>query len=220
MSGAASERGVRSGYVPLARGVGTSLRRYRRFVGLAKWLLVAVAMALVIAVLAWPGAFSNRDGFRISFAELENADGSLTMTNPRFTGTDDADRPFTITATKATHDEADQNRITLHALQADVTMRNGAWLSMTAERGVYDRTRQTLRLDGPIDLFSDLGYEFHGTGANVDLGAGRAVTDQPVQRQGRWGPVRAAGLRFSDRGQTLLFQGEVRTTLRPQRTGS
>ncbi len=208
------------GYAPRTGAVGANLRRYGRFVGLAKWLLLAVAMLLVAVVLAWPGAFTNRGGFQLGFASLENVDGSLTMLNPRYTGTDDAGRPFVITAASAQQDELDQQRVTMHTLQADVTMTDGMWLSLSAESGLYDRTHQTLRLDGPIDIFSDRGYEFHGTGANVDLAAGIAVTDQPVQGHGPFGELRADRMTVKQRGQYLLFEGDVRTKLLPRKDRS
>ncbi|MEQ9643605.1 MAG: LPS export ABC transporter periplasmic protein LptC [Alphaproteobacteria bacterium] len=211
------------GYAPragAAGAAGANLRRYGRFVGLAKWLLLAIAMLVVLAVLAWPGAFTNRGGFQLGFASLENVDGSLTMVSPRYTGTDNAGRPFVITAESAQQDELDQQRVTMHTLQADVTMTDGTWLSLSAEKGLYDRTRQTLRLDGPIDIFSDRGYEFHGTGAEMDLAAGVAVTTQPVQGHGPFGALRANRMTVKERGQYLLFEGDVRTTLLPRKDRS
>lgn len=211
----------RHAYIPRVAPVGDGLRRYGRFVGLAKWLLLAVAVLVVAAVLSWPGTFTGRAGFQLDFANLKGVvDGSLTMVNPRYSGTDKRGRPYVVTATSAKQDEQDQRRVTMHALQADLTMTDGTWLSLTAERGVYDQTRQTLRLDGPIDVFSDRGYEFHGIGAEVDLAAGTAVTSQPVQGHGPFGQLRANRLTVREQGQYLLFEGEVRTRLLPRKEQS
>jgi lipopolysaccharide export system protein LptC len=197
------------------------VRRYGRFVGLAKWLLLAVAMVVVVVVLSWPGSFTGRAGFQIDFANLPGVvDGSLTMLNPRYSGTDKSGRPYTVTAETARQDEQDQRRVTMQTLQADLTMTDGTWLSLTAERGVYDQTRQTLRLDGPIDVFSDRGYEFHGIGAEVDLATGTAVTNQPVHGHGPFGNLRANRMTAREQGQYLLFEGDVRTRLLPRRGAS
>jgi lipopolysaccharide export system protein LptC len=211
----------RHAYVPRAATVGAGLRRYGRFVGLAKWLLLAVAMVLVLAVLSWPGTFTGREGFQLDFANLPGVvDGRLVMLNPRYSGSDDAGRPYVITAEQAEQDEQDQGRVTMRLLQADMTMSDGTWLSLSAEKGIYDQSAQSLTLEGPIDVYSDRGYEFHGTGAAVDLAAGRAVTDQPVQGHGPFGALRADRMTVSERGQVLLFEGKVRTRLLSQKDES
>ena len=211
----------RHGYVPRAATVGAGLRRYGRFVGLAKWLLLAVAMLVVLVVLSWPGNFTDRGGFQLDFANLPGVvDGSLTMMSPRYSGSDEAGRPYVVTAEQAQQDETDPGRVTMKALQADMTMSDGTWLSLSAERGHYDQKAQSLVLEGPIDVFSDRGYEFHGTGAEIDLGAGRAVTTQPVQGHGPFGELRANRLTVRERGDVLLFEGQVRTRLLPPKDAS
>ena len=50
-----------------------------------------------------------------------------------------------------------------------------AHLKAQAETGIYDQTAQTLTLEGPIDVFSDRGYEFHGTGGAIGHRHGSAT---------------------------------------------
>ena len=93
-------------------------------------------------------------------------------------------------------------------------MEDGAWLTVIASGGVYHQGRQTLRLDGPVNIFSDLGYEFHAETAMIDLAAGGAKSDRPVYGQGPFGSVRADRMDVQQHGQRLLFDGNVTMIIR------
>lgn len=191
--------------------------RYSRFVGMMKLLLPMIGLGLIIVVLAWPNGSEQDSGFQLSFMpSRDDAADQLIMLNPRYIGTDSEQRPFTVTATSAAQDPKDQRRVTLDALQADMTMDDGAWLTVIASGGVYHQSQQTLRLDGPVNIFSDLGYEFHAESALIDLAAGGASSDQPVYGQGPFGSVRSDRLDVRQHGQRLLFDGNVTMIIRPQ----
>ena len=202
---------------PSASGLG---QRYSRFVGMMKVFLPALAATLVIVVIAWPGAFDQDDGFHLSFSQMQ-ADGAdrLSMLNPRYYGTDKENRPFTVTAKEAVQDANDSRQVTLSDLQADMTMNDGTWISMMANQGVYHQATMILRLTGAISIFSDRGYEFHASVADVDFGAGSARSAQPVSGHGPFGSLRADRMRIEDRGERMLFEGNVKMTLNPQAQG-
>lgn len=191
--------------------------RYTRFVGMMKLLLPMIGLGLIVAVLAWPSSH-DKDVFQIPISLSHDGDADrLVMLNPRYIGTDSEQRPFTVTADTATQDPDDQRRVTLKTLQADMTMKDGAWLTMIASGGVYHQGRQTLRLDGPVNIFSDLGYEFHAKEAMIDLAAGGAESAQPVYGQGPFGSVRSDRMTVSEHGQRLVFEGNVTMIIRPTR---
>lgn len=189
--------------------------RYTRFVGMMKLLLPMIGLGLIIAVLAWPNGHEQDRGFTVSFSlSHDDAADRLVMLNPRYIGTDSEQRPFTVTADTATQDPEDQRRVTLRTLQADMTMKDGAWLTVMASGGVYHQGRQTLRLDGPVNFFSDQGYEFHAEEAMIDLAAGGATSEQPVYGQGPFGSVRSDRMTVSQHGQRLVFDGNVTMIIR------
>ncbi len=195
-------------------------QRYSRFVGMMKVFLPALAATLVIVVIAWPGAFDQDDGFHLSFSRMQ-ADGAdrLSMLNPRYYGTDKENRPFTVTAKEAVQDADDRRQVTLSDLQADMTMTDGTWISMMANEGVYHQSTMTLRLSGAISIFSDQGYEFHASVADVDFADGSARSAAPVNGHGPFGALRADRMRIENRGQRMLFEGNVKMTLNPQAQG-
>ena len=185
--------------------------RYSRFVGLMKFGLPALAAALVGAVLAWPGTNDDPREFRLSYAAIDMSDpGRPGMLNARYVGTDQADRPFVVTADSAIVDPENKNRVHLKALQADMTLDDGSWVTVMADRGVYDLDEQELLLSDRVDLFSDHGYEFHAQEARVHLGTGTAASDLPVEGQGPLGTLRADRFWLIDLGKRLRFEGGVR----------
>ncbi len=199
---------------------GSLSQRYSRFVGMMKVFLPALAATLVIVVIAWPGAFDQDDGFHLSFSKMQ-ADGAdrLSMLNPRYYGTDKENRPFTVTAKEAVQDADDSRQVTLSDLQADMTMNDGTWISMMANQGVYHQATMILRLTGAISIFSDRGYEFHASVADVDFSDGSARSARPVSGHGPFGSLRADRMQIEDRGQRMLFEGNVKMTLNPQAQG-
>ncbi|MDA0653868.1 MAG: LPS export ABC transporter periplasmic protein LptC [Proteobacteria bacterium] len=193
-------------------------RRYSRFVGLMKLVLPAFALGLVVLIAAWPGRFGGGEGFRMSFADLApDPDGALGVVRARFAGTDAGGRPFLITADRAVQQTARFDTFSLETLQADMTLDNGTWVSVSAIGGVFDRDGRQLQLEGPIDVFTDAGYEFHAAAAEIDLERGIVETTARVRGHGPLGAIEAGGMRFSGDGGVISFSGGVRVVLNGSR---
>lgn len=195
-------------------------RRHSRFVGTMKLVLPAIGAALIAVVLAWPGAFERDRPLELPLAETSSGPAdALAMLNPRYVGADADGQPFMITAERAVQDPKDLRHITLDTLQADMSLKDGTWLSLMARGGVYHQGRQTLQLQGPVNVYSDLGYEFHTGDIAVDLNRGTAVTEAPVNGHGPFGQLKADRMRIAQRGRHLIFTDHVSVTLhaRPER---
>ena len=197
---------------------GTS--RYSRRIRLLKFVLPLIAIGLLVAMVAWPRIFSEDARFALTYADVSTVNNDLRMISPRFTGTDSQSRAYVITADMATQDEDDREQVALDALQADLAMTDGSWLSVSAATGEYHTGRQSLWLEGWIDAYSDLGYEFHARTMRIDLAAGTLISDDPVQGQGPLGHLTASGLRVSGRGDVVHFIGGVKVTIFPRPAAS
>ncbi len=217
--GPAPRRRVRWNPRPQRATVTMAEVRRGRFVGLIKYSLVGVALSLVVLVVAWPRLMAGGESFMPSFAKLGPEDFQLRMVNARYMGTDARDRPFVITAELAVQDPSDPWRVALQQLQADITMQDGTWLSLTADKGQYHQRRQQLRLDGGISIFSDLGYELQAQDVEVDLAAGRAASALPIRGQGPFGLLRAQNFEITEFGDVIRFGGGVKMTLYPGEAG-
>jgi lipopolysaccharide export system protein LptC len=88
-------------------------------------------------------------------------------------------------------------------------------LALTASSGVYRREAQTLRLEGPVNVFSDDGFKFDAESADIDLASGTVESDRPVRGQGPLGLLNANTFRAVGEGRRLFFTGAVKLVVLP-----
>ena len=190
---------------------------YSRFVTLMKIRLPASALALAGLVVLWPQMQVSDKGFGPGVANGNPQDAdNLRMVNARFAGINKSTLPYTVTAPLAVQDSPGADEIELTNPKTDITLEDGSWLAITADRGTYFQSRQTLDLFGMVNLFHDSGYEFQSTRAHIDLIAGTAEGDEPVTGQGTFGELTAEGFRISDKGKSILFTGNAKLVIYPR----
>ena len=68
--------------------------------------------------------------------------------------------------------------------KGDITLKDGTWLALSAEAGVYRKKDELLDLEGNVNLFHDGGYEIATSRARIDLAKNSAEGDEPVVGQG------------------------------------
>jgi lipopolysaccharide export system protein LptC len=186
-----------------------------------KFLLPAFAVVLMGLVVIWPKLDPGAARFRIGYSTIAPADiENPRMVAARFTGVDAADRPFTVTADTATQVAADSPLVDLDNPHADIVLANGSWVALSAPAGTYNETTHDLELRQQVNLFHDGGYEFHTASAHIDLKAGTAHGDVPVEGQGPFGHIASEGFRVLERGKTVVFTGRARLVTHPGGTSS
>ena len=191
---------------------------YTGFVQVTKVVLPIVAVVLIGLVILWPHLRTEDLRFRIGFAALKaNVDGDPNLLNPRYVGTDNKNEPYSVTAdiAKKLDGEGEDVRVGLDLPKADITLKDGTWLVLTANNGIYSRADRSLDLIGKVNLFHDAGYEFHTEKAHVDLADGTAEGNVPVDGQGPFGTLNAQGFRMLDKGRTIIFIGKSKMVLQP-----
>jgi len=190
------------------------LKWYSRFVQMMKVLLPAVAALLVVLILIWPYLRSEDLRFRLSFAALTaNETEDPSMVNPRYLGIDKENQSFSITADLARKREDGSPAVELEMPKADITLKDGTWLVMTAHNGVLKQVNKTLDLTGAVNLFHDSGYEFKTSKASIDLEKGLAQGTASVRGQGPFGDLRGEGFRLIDKGKTIVFTGKSKLVI-------
>ena len=183
-------------------------RTYTRFVTVLKFLLPATAIAVIAMVVLWSHLRPSVDRFRIGSTVLrETVDEEHAMIHARYVGVDRKGQPFSITAQTVSFLDQDGNMMQLDTPQADITLADGAWVALTADSGLYDRDGGSLGLTGAVSVFHDGGYEVRTTEATIDLNAGTAAGSRPVEVQGPFGELSAAGFHLGDDGGTIFFGG-------------
>jgi lipopolysaccharide export system protein LptC len=186
-------------------------RRYR-YVGVLKLLLPAIAVVLVVLVAFWPQLRDRTGEFRLRFATIGSQEAEIVqMINPRFLGIDELDRRYTITAGRAT--QRDDGRVNLENPKGDMALKDGTWIALSANTGIYHKGQQVLNLAGGVNLYHNSGYEFHTEQASIDLRQGTAKGNTPTTGQGPIGHIQSEGFRIFERGDRVLFIGKARLVL-------
>ncbi len=189
---------------------------YSRFVHLMKVLLPTAAVAILILIMAWPHFQIRDSNFRIGFATLKlTGNQDKSMINPRYLGTDEKTKPFSVTADIAKNIMVDASVVELEMPKADITLPDGSWLVMTANTGVFDKIKKKLELRKKVNMFHDSGYEFRTSSADIDLSTGIAVGNKPVSGQGPFGSLKSEGFRLIDKGRIIQFTGKSKLIMYP-----
>ncbi len=199
--------------------VGTRLFRsggYNLFVGIMKVLLPAAAAVFIMLLLAWPELTPGKDGLDLDLSELaiDQPEG-VTMLNARFSGLDSRNQPFLVTADVASQAAESDSIIILELPRADITLKDGTWVALSARDGVYDRDQQTVDLVGQVSFFHDKGFELHTEAARFDLDKGTAMSRETVTGQGVFGQIEATGFDSFEQGDRIIFSGPSRLVLYP-----
>jgi len=190
---------------------------YSKFVGFMRYAVPLGAILLIGLVIVWPLATGREEGFRITFSDAPDLDGSLRMVNARYIGVDNRNQPYTVTAAEANQPDPNSPLVTLENISADVFTDSGSgrWIALTAREGLYERDARQLDLAGDVSIFSDQGHEFHTDRAHIDLAARTADGNAPLFGQGPLGLLQAGNFFLDDNAQSMLFGGGVKMTIFP-----
>ncbi len=204
--------------ISIARSGGLDTRRrYSRFVGLAKRILPATALALLLLVAVWPRFQAAIDS--VHFTSLPKIDTSqaqdVRMVAARYSGLDRENRPFVVTAEVAHQAPKADDAISLDGPKADMTTLSGNWNELTAYVGLYQPQSQLLDLFGNVELYQDKGNEIHSDSVRIDMAQGTAESHDPVEGNGNFGHINAQGLRILNRSDTIIFTGHATLDLAP-----
>jgi lipopolysaccharide export system protein LptC len=190
-----------------------SARRYSLFVKFMKGALPLAALGLGAAVVAYVLQPRENARMAVTFERLSKVENDLAMVKPRLTGVDDQGLPFVVSALSASQVSRGSDSVELNDVTADITLKNGTSLHVTAGKGIVDTKSHTMNLSGGIHLTTTDGYDARTAAANADLKAGNVHGEQPIEADGKFGHITA--MRFAmnrDKGQ-LLFTGQVRMLL-------
>lgn len=192
--------------------------RASRLVVLMKLVLPALALAIVALIVSWPQLIPDHTKFRLGDQAknvLSVATDGLSMDRPRYVGVDDAQRPYEITAERASQDSHQSDRLDLVSPQADLAVSDTEWMALSAATGVYDKKLNTIDLAGGVTVFHDRGYTVTSERARVLLDKGMATSDDPVSAHGQGGVATGEGFRIYDRGERIVFTGKSKVVLYP-----
>lgn len=195
--------------------------RYRRGVGLAKWLLPVGALAVLASIFL---SGERRGGVEdlLTVEERARLGAGLRLDNPRFAGVTEGGEPFVLSARAALPDGAMPDVIALEAPRGRLTLGDGRAIEGEAEEGLLRRAADTLTLSGAVRITTSDGYAFGSEVLTLDLESKDTVSPGPVVGTGPRGRIEAGSmtLRGAEGGATdvtVFFEGGVRVLFRPDR---
>lgn len=173
------------------------------------------AVLLIAGMLIFPNLDSDDTGFTLSFENAVSEDGVVQMINPKFVGTDKLGRPYTVSASRAVQERQKEGQTRLSDIAADITLTDGVWVNLSAATGELRGDSDELRLLGPIQIFTDIGYEFQASDLRVFLKDGTAETTSKVTGQGPGGTIMANSMNVARNGEWIKFGNGVRIVIYP-----
>lgn len=194
-----------------ARGTALDAIRYSQFVSLMKRALPIAAAAVLAAVLVYSFLPRPSDKITLTAQRTGILDHDLAMIKPKLTGADEDGNPFVVTADVAVQDPKNVHRARMEKIEADMTMKDGRWMSATAERGFFDMDVGLLKLDGGIAMYSDTGYELHTSRLDAEMRKGLFHGPDTVTGHGPFGSLRADRFEYDRLKQALHLLGHVQT---------
>jgi lipopolysaccharide export system protein LptC len=191
------------------------------------WLSFAVAAGMLMVLAYQAGTFTS---FKVESNVREEksdpsaaapSDKEVTVSHSRFTGFDKEQQPFTVTASNATQDEKDKNRVQLEEVEAQLKRKSGTNVAIRSQNAQYDAKSKIIELEGNVTIVSEDGFVAKMENARVNIGEHRLRSDVPVEVVSPSGVIRSNGMEIIDDGARILFFNRVKATFGGQaRKGS
>ncbi len=189
---------------------------YTRMVSATKLILSAIALILTLVLIILPLINPMYDNFRLTFSSIEGGEKAKNprMINPRFQGIDGEDQTYNIIADDATMNENEE--LTLNNLNADMSLNDGTWVSLLANKGVLSNNHKKLYLTGNVGLYTNSQYEFITDEITINMKDSSAYGTHSVIGKAPIGTIKADGFRLFDKGQRVIFTGRVKVVMYPE----
>ena len=134
---------------------------------LARWLPGAVG---VVAALMIVGPLFPRGevSFLLDRTKVAAVQDRLRVADAMYRGEDSQGRPFTVTAGSAVQVRAADPVVTMQNLVARIKLADGP-AQLAAAGGVYDYSRETVAVNGPVTFTAADGYSMTTQNVTIDL---------------------------------------------------
>ena len=190
------------------------VERWRRRSRVVRLLRVAMPVAIVLIIAGLVGAVvynTLRPGTEVPQA----SNRPIRLVNPRFVGRDDRGRAFVITATSATRDPKQYEKVYLDHPSLVLDEQGPDPTRITARDGVYHQDTGKLEVSGGVRMASARAA-FETATSQFDTKTGELVGSGPVQGSGPLGEIDAKSYGVYEKGDRMVFDGGVHTRLIPK----
>lgn len=188
---------------------------YDTYVRLMRIVLTVSALVLSFLIILWPSLNEEEVSFTLSYEDVNTSNEQIKMINPRYVGTDLADRVFSIEAEEGIQENPDIPRIRLTNIKAEMDLDDGVKFDAVSETGIYMLKENLLELLGKVKMRTTDGYIFDGSQAKFDLNTKIATSEKPIQGIGPIGSFTAQGFEINVDEQKAIFKNGVQLRIYP-----
>ncbi|WP_161992583.1 LPS export ABC transporter periplasmic protein LptC [Aureimonas leprariae] len=188
-------------------------RRHTLLVRLLRFGLPAAAVAIVAGgvVVTWA---ARRMPENVSVAAATIDSRGIVMQDPRMSGFDRNNRPYTMIAERAIQ-QLGGGLVDLEKIKANVAVSDSSTADIVAAKGAFDQAGQKLRLADDIHVQTSDGMTVSLSSADIDLKTGSLAGRGPVEIVSDERTITAGSIAVRDGGKGLSFGERVRMTIRP-----
>jgi len=140
------------------------------------------------------------------------ATSRTAVSTSTFSGFDNEQQPFQISAEQAVRDGSDPGAVALEQVSGNVRRNDGAVLGFAARHGRYVMKTKQLDLTGDVRLVSEGRFVASLSEAAVDVDNKGLVSRSPVVVKMTDGVIHAGDMAISDDGARVLFGGGVKAS--------
>jgi lipopolysaccharide export system protein LptC len=181
--------------------------------GILKWLLPALALAVLAAIIIWPLTKVSEFSFLLAKDKVGVAAERLRIDNALYRGETERGEAFTISAAGAVQRSSAVPIVELKQLKATLAMAEGP-AKVTAPSGRYFIEKDKLQVDGPVRLDSAAGYTLDSETIDIDLGTRQVTTAKPVTGTLPIGNFSAGNFEGDITGRRLVMGGGAHLRIR------
>ncbi|MDI6027427.1 LPS export ABC transporter periplasmic protein LptC [Corticibacterium sp. UT-5YL-CI-8] len=191
-------------------------RRHSNLVRILKFALPVAAIAIAVAFLG-KSYMAAPSAIEIKSDDTAFSDGKLVMANPKLDGYTKDNQPYSMTARRAVQDASNQGVVELEGIDASLPLDKDNMAKVEAQRGVFDRDKNTLNLSQAITLTTTDGIVALFQSAFLNMAEGEMTTSEPVQIKLDGSTINSDSMNVLQNGKVFVFENKVRVTIEPQR---
>ncbi|MDE2487874.1 MAG: LPS export ABC transporter periplasmic protein LptC [Alphaproteobacteria bacterium] len=191
-----------------------TIARWRRRAQTVRVLRVVVP-GLIAAILIGLGVTVAVNTMKPALEQGRENNQPIRLINPHFQGRDDRGRSFVITAVTATRDPQEYSRVILDHPALVMDEQGPDPTRIVSQSGVFHEDTGRLEVSGGVRMSSSK-ETFQTESSQFDTKNGELVGSGPVQGSGALGEISAKSYAVTDKGDRMVFNGDVHTRIFPK----
>ena len=173
-------------------------------------IILPMAIGALCAVLLFAPFGQRSDiGFLLAKDSIDLSPQRLRVEAARYSGSDSAGRPFSLTAGSAIQRSAADPLVRMRDLSAMIVLDDGP-ATITADTGQFDPGRDRMEVDGQLRFVAADGYRLDTSAVVVDLKSRSLVSGRPVSGTLPIGRFSANSISANLDSRVVRLQGNAR----------